>query len=250
LSFPALSSKDTAKTQTATFSVPVIDDKAVEPSETVNLQLKGSRTATVGGGRAVLTIVDDDGASRLSFESASATVAETAGATSVTVIRSGDASDTAAVTYGASANGTAAAGDWSFASTDHRLELARNQRIASFGVTLHDNADVDGARTLELSLASPLRATLEEPLLTTLTIVDDETPSILRFDPAQYDVNEADGVATLTVTRAGSFTGRTVTVDYSVHGVDATADADYTDSSGTLTIDGPDPDDPSDPGDM
>lgn len=59
-------------------------------------------------------------------------------------------------------------------------------------------------------------------------------PGSLQFSAPSYTVNEAGGTATITVTRAGGATGP-VAVSYTTANGSATAGADYTPASGTLS---------------
>lgn len=58
-------------------------------------------------------------------------------------------------------------------------------------------------------------------------------PAQLQFSAATYAVNEADGAATITVTRAGG-SGGTVSVNFATSAGTANPGVDYTDKSGTL----------------
>ncbi len=60
-------------------------------------------------------------------------------------------------------------------------------------------------------------------------------PGGLGFESATYTVDEDDGTVTITVTRTGGDEG-TVTVNYATTDGSATAPADYTETSGTLTF--------------
>nr|MBA3711323.1 tandem-95 repeat protein [Pyrinomonadaceae bacterium] len=57
----------------------------------------------------------------------------------------------------------------------------------------------------------------------------------LAFSVANYTVNEQDSTAIITVVRGGDTT-QSVTVNYATSSTDATADSDYTATSGTLTF--------------
>ena len=59
-------------------------------------------------------------------------------------------------------------------------------------------------------------------------------PGTLQFSAPTYSVNEAGGTATITVTRTGGATGP-VAVSYTTADGSATAGADYTPASGTLS---------------
>src|SRR5207249_1729087 len=84
-------------------------------------------------------------------------------------------------------------------------------------------------------------ALLVAPTIHTLTIIDNDTPGVLRFTAPALSVPEpqADREVLLTVTRAGTNLASGVTVDYAVTGGNATGfGADYTLANGTLTFGG------------
>lgn len=60
-------------------------------------------------------------------------------------------------------------------------------------------------------------------------------PGVIGFDPSSYSVDETAGTVTITVVRTGGSDG-TVTVDFATADGTATAPADYTSTSGTLTF--------------
>src|SRR5439155_25418171 len=83
------------------------------------------------------------------------------------------------------------------------------------------------------------KALLVAPTIHTLTIIDNDTPGVLRFTAPALSVPEpqADREVLLTVTRAGTNLASGVTVDYAVTGGNATGfGADHTLANGTLTF--------------
>jgi hypothetical protein len=67
-------------------------------------------------------------------------------------------------------------------------------------------------------------------------IADDGASGPVQFSAPSYDVIENAGQATITVNRSGGSLGGPVTVDYATSDGTAHAGADYTASSGTLTL--------------
>jgi hypothetical protein len=76
-------------------------------------------------------------------------------------------------------------------------------------------------------------AILGAPATSTVTIDDDDPPGLIEFKSLHYDVDEADGQATVTVERLDGV-GGAVSVDYETSDGSAVAGSDYSDSSGTL----------------
>jgi outer membrane autotransporter protein len=99
---------------------------------------------------------------------------------------------------------------------------------------LNDSVVEAGGETVNLTLSAPAGATLGSPSAATLTITDAVvSPGTLQFSSPTYTVGEADGTATITVTRAGGSSGA-ATVNYSTSNGTASAGSDYTAASGTL----------------
>jgi uncharacterized repeat protein (TIGR01451 family) len=220
-----------------TILVTNIDDSTpAEPNETVEVTLTNpGGSATLGNpALTTLTIVDDDVPGTLQFASATYTANEDAGTATLTVNRTGGSDGAVAVDFSVT-GGTAAAGS-DFTLVAGTLNWADGDMAPkTITVTLID--DIEAAEpneTVEVTLSNATGgATIGAPATTTLTIVDDDVPGTLQFDMAAYTANEADGTATLTVTRAGGSDGN-VSVDYMVTGGTATPGSDFTLAAGTL----------------
>lgn len=243
--FPAVA--DSSKSQSVTIKVPIAADSAIEANETVILSLRPTTSAVAGRSSATLTIVDDDGPPRVSFGTGAFDAAEDSGTATVQIVRAGNLGLGASVAYSVT-GGTAPAGDYTL--TPGTASFAPGEELKTFTIGLNDNGIKEGARTVVLGLSSPsVDTTLAEPTSSTMTITDDESPSSVRFETSAVTVDEAAGTAFLTVTRAGTYAGSTVTVDYATAAGTAASPDDFSAGSGTVTLEGPDPDVPGDPGD-
>jgi hypothetical protein len=168
---------------TQTFSIPIINDTAVEGDETVNLNLSNVQG---GGGltfptSAVMTIVDNDtnvpGVLALSSNSYQAGEGDSS---TVTVVRTGGSSGTVTVHFAVTGN-TATAGQ-DFVAVNETLTFGPGEVSKNFTVqTLEDSAD-ESNETANVALSAPTGgATLGSPSTATLTIVDDDdVPPTLR----------------------------------------------------------------------
>lgn len=96
----------------------------------------------------------------------------------------------------------------------------------TFNVTTLNNAIADGQKALGLELSNPIGSSLGDPYTSTLTIFDDETLTV-RFQNAEYTVNEGDGTATIELTLSPESV-TPVTVNFSTADGTATAPDDYT----------------------
>ena len=220
---------------TKTFQVPITDDADAEGPENVALALSNPKNLTAGAAPqigpnapALLTINDDD-VSTFAFSSPSYTVAEDAGHATITVERSGATNIAAAVGY-ATGNGTATGADYTPATGT--LSFAVGETTKTFDVPITNDGASEPNETVNLTLTSG-GATVATSLL---SIVDNDDPkaSVQLASPV-YEVGEADGTVTMTVTLSHAVDAD-VTIDYATADGSATAGSDYTDTHGTLTF--------------
>ena len=229
---------------TKAFIVPIFEDSFIEGPETIGLTLSNavvlsSINSTVIINpitNATLTIVDNDTApGQITFVVASNTISEAAGPATIYVLRTNGSSGTVSVHYNL-INGTAVAGV-DYTNTSGILTFANGQTLQSFNVPIINNTNVDGDRTLFLTLTSPVNgASLGLITNASLTILDDEfAPSYFIFSAPEYGVNEFDPFATITVLRTNSRRGMVSVVVATANGT-ATAGQDYTTTVTNLTF--------------
>jgi subtilase family serine protease len=108
----------------------------------------------------------------LQFSSATYTVNEGGGFLNVTIGRSGNASSAASIAY-ATSNGTAKEGK-DYVAASGVLNFAAGETSKTFPVLVVDNAFVDLARTVNLTLSSPSGASLGTTSSATLTVIDND----------------------------------------------------------------------------
>jgi hypothetical protein len=223
-----------------TFQVTIADDSAAEDPENVGLVLSNPKNLTAGAapqigpnGPAALTINDDD-VSTFKFSAPAYSVHEDdpAGHATITVNRVGATNIPASVDY-ATSNGTAAAGS-DYTAAAGTIDFAAGETTKTFAVDVANDGAAEANETVNLSLISGA-TTLDTSLL---GIVDNDNPktSVQLASPV-YDVSEADGTATITVTLSHPVDAD-VTVDYATADGTATVGSDYTDTHGTLTFTG------------
>ncbi len=177
------------------FTVPIINDTAVEGSEALNLTL----TSPTGGAAlgtqntALLTIVDDDFGT-LQFSLANYSVNENAGRATISVKRTGGSGGAVSVAY-ATGNGTATAGtllqSGDYAATYPSLRWAHGDMAdKSFTVPIVNDSTDENDETVNLALLNPSGgATLGSPSTAVLTIVDDDAggPDLLIRRESELD---------------------------------------------------------------
>jgi hypothetical protein len=160
---------------------------------------------------------------------------EDAGAVVLTVKRTSSIG-TATVKY-ATAAGSALAGS-DFGSTSGTLSFADGASIATLSVPLIADTTIEGDETFTVMLSAPTNGlVLGTPASATVTITNDDRPGSFSFGSVSYVKSEAGPSATITVLRSG---GRAsgVVVGYGTTNGTASAGADYSSRSGTLSFGG------------
>ena len=215
------------------FGVTILDDPLDESDETVFLGLSSPDNATLGGpSGATLTILDNDAPPAVRFSNSSYNVNENQGTAAITVTLSTASGQSVSVDY-ATSDGSATAGA-DYVVVSDTLTFAPGETSKSFTVTIiNDPLDEDN-ETVNLTLSNPVNATPGAPDAATLTIVDDEAPTV-QFASSVYSVDESAGTATITVTLSVPSVF-TATVDYATSNGTALAGSDYTPVSDTLTF--------------
>jgi hypothetical protein len=204
------------------FNVTICNDALIEGNETFTVTLSGATGgATIGSpASAVITITDDDMAQpgTLAFSSATYTVGETGGTTTITVNRTGGSDGSVTVDYATVAGGTATGGAACDAGVDYlntsgTLTFAGGVTSQTFTVTICPDATPKANETINLMLSNATGgATIGAQNTAVLTITDDDTP------PAGNVVVNPGNIAYMTLgeaiaaINAGTHTGA-VTVD-------------------------------------
>ena len=215
------------------FSVPIINDTLDETNESLNLTLSDPVNATLGApADAVLTILDDDAPPTVQFSSAVLAVDENVGTAVITATLRAASAQTVTVSY-VTNNGTAIApGDYT--ATSGMLTFAPSETSKDIAVPIQDDLFDEVDKTLSLALSNSTYATLGDPSIITLTILDNDGPEV-AFSSTSYSVNEGGGNAVISVTLSAT-SAQTITVAYSASNGTATAGNDYTATNGTLAF--------------
>jgi hypothetical protein len=224
-----------------TFQVAIADDSDAESPENVGLVLSNPQNLTGGAapqigpnGPALLTINDDD-VSTFNFSAPAYSVQENdpAGHATITVNRTGATNIPASIDYSTS-DGTATVAGSDYTAAVGTLNFAAGETTKTFDVDVANDSASEANETVNLTLTSGLM-TVDTSLL---SIVDNDNPKAsVQLSSPTYDVNEADGTATITVTLSHAVDAD-VTVDYATANGTALAGSDYADTHGTLTFTG------------
>jgi hypothetical protein len=170
------------------------DDNVDEGVETFEFSLDKASGGTIlrFPTKATVTIVDDDGPSRISFSQAAYTNYENRGATTITLIRSGDASQPASVDV-ATSDGTAVADD-DYTPVTSTVTFNAGVRTKTVSVAMTNDSAGEETESLNLSLGTPTGATLTEPQAATLEILDDDSTSSDTTPPRSQFHKPRNGV--------------------------------------------------------
>ena len=187
----------------------------------------------------------------IKFDEATFEVAEGAGQAVITVERSGGEDGAVTVHY-ATSDGSATAGADYTAASGTLSWASGDESSKSFTVPITDDTTAESNESVHLTLSSPTGgATIDDARGTSDLLIlandggsggddgggDDHGGSgagTIKFDQSDFQVLENAGHAVITVERSHGEHG-TVTVHYATSDGTATAGADYTATSGTLS---------------
>jgi len=191
-----------------TVSIPILEDRIVEASETINLTLSSVSGDTLGATRtAVLNILDYEQGT-LQFAAATYQVAENAGSATIVVTRTGGTNGTVTIAY-ATANGTATAPDFYRAATGI-LSFEEWDTSKSFTVPIVNNTLGQANKDFRINLTTITGgAQAGTTLTTTVTIINEDadfTPGLTKIIPVRTGVTQP---AVLNLSQASPFLSTT-----------------------------------------
>ncbi|MCU1268379.1 MAG: hypothetical protein JWM21_4697 [Acidobacteria bacterium] len=142
------------------------------------------------GGEEVFVSRITSAATQIRFQNNTFNVAEDAGSFLVTVMRDGDTSATAQVSFATVDASATQKRDYTLAAGS--INFAAGETTKTFRVLITDNAYVDGQRAVKLILNNAVGADLVEPTAATLFISDNDTatPVTNPIDEAQFFVRQ------------------------------------------------------------
>ena len=143
------------------------------------------------------------------------------------MVRTGGDTGSVSVNYGMT-NGTARSSNYN--STSGVLNFSGGETEKTFTITILDNSDMGGNKTVNLSLSNPTGGAEIGDSTALLTIYDDENSSFgsgsLKLSHTEFEVLESDGEAIITIKRLGGAMGE-VSVKFKTISNTATAGSDY-----------------------
>ena len=194
----------------ATLRIPVTADTDIEGSETFTVALSAVADAPYKLGqpaKTAITIIDDPRPT-LAFSQAAYTVNETDGALKVVVNLSsalpGDEFPRLSKVFGEGHTATSADIGSTIAQT--KVQAPDGTSSVAVEIPIVDDALVEGSESFSVALTSSAAYRLVEPAAATITILDNEKPT-LSFAQAAYTVNEADGELRVVVNLSSALPG-------------------------------------------
>jgi hypothetical protein len=223
-----------AGTTTQNISVAIVNDTASEPSETIQVTLSSPSNATLGTNTVhTYTILDND--TLVSFGAASSSGAESATAVNIPVSLSNASSQTISVNY-AVTGGTATGGGTDYTLASGTLTFAPGTTTQNIALSVNDDALNEANETVQITLSSPVNASLGATSVHTYTITDNDPAPNVAFNATSSSGLENITAVSIPVS-LNAASGQSVTVAYAVTGGTATGGGvDYTLASGTLTF--------------
>jgi len=217
---------------TQTITVPVVGDTLNELNETFTVNLSTPANATIATATGTGTIQNDDAAPVLSINNVTQVEGNAPSNFAFTVTLSQASAQTVTVNF-ASADGTATTpGD--YAASSGTLTFTPGATTQTITVPVVGDTINEPNETFTLTLSAPANATLGTAIGTG-TIQNDDAAPVLSIN----NVTQAEGnvptnfVFTVTLSQASA---QTVTVNFASADGSATAPADYTALSGSLTF--------------
>ena len=217
-----------------TIPVPIVGDPNDENNETYFVNLSGATNATIVDTQGLGTIVNDDAPPSIAINDVSLTEGNGGTATlTFTATLSVASGKTVTVAY-ATADGTATApADYTAASGTVTFTAGQTSRPVA--ITVRGDTLDEFDETFAVNLSGPTNASIADSQGVGTILDNDAAPSFTINNVNVAEVDAGTATATFTATLSAA-SGKTVTVDYATSDVTATAPADYTAASGTLTF--------------
>ena len=217
-----------------TISVPVIGDTLDEADEVFSVVLTNPTGAVLVDDTGTVTIVDDDAPPTLAI--ADASVAEGNSGTrieSLAVTLSAVSSRDITVAY--TVSGIEATAGEDFVASSGTLSFPAGTTSQAVSVSVNGDTLSEPDERIQVTLSTPVNATLADSSGVLTLTNDDAAPTLSIADASVAEGDAGTRVETLTVT-LGAASAQSVSVDYVVTGLEATAGEDFTASSGTLNF--------------
>ena len=219
---------------TKRIDVPVVGDTLREGNETVAVDLSNPSNATLGSAHALGTIIDDDAQPAISLADASVTEGNT-GTTELKLVASLSAPSGIPVSvHYVTADGTASA-PADYTAANGTLDFAPGDTSKTVTVTVKGDVLDELDETIAVHLSNPVEATIARADAVGTILDDDQAPALSVTGGTVTEGDSGSRPLTFTVALSAA-SGRSVSVSYQTANGTATAPADYTATTGTLTF--------------
>lgn len=177
---------ETQKTVTLT----VVDDALDEDDEVATLALSNLQNVSAGQTTRTLTITDNDAPPAIDFAQASTTVDEGVGSTAIEVDLSAPSGKD--VTFSLQTSGAAVAGT-DFTLPTQPITIPAGQMSMNVTVTITNDVNDEDDESAQLAFTGIGNATPGTQTTHSLTILDNDNPPQVRFDPSVLDQSANEG---------------------------------------------------------
>jgi hypothetical protein len=228
----------------ALISVVVIDDDAVEDSETVRLTITDVGQYIVGSpSNATVTISDNDYEQPedepiVTITAPDASAGEPANDGYFRISRTGDTASSLRVYY--STSGSTASAGTDYAALYGYVYIPYGQSSVDISVAVNDDNTVEDSETVDLTIGSNSAYTVGSPSNATVTITDDDNEQpqdepIVTITAPDASAGEPANDGYFRVSRTGATSG-SLRVYYSTSGSTASSGTDYAALTGSVDI--------------
>jgi hypothetical protein len=214
-----------------TITVIPIDDADIEEQETINISLTTGSGYIVGAPNRASVVIEDDDLPLVTVAASSQTITEEgASQGGFTVSRTGPVTDELQVSFAIRGSATPAS---DFVAIPSEAVIPAGQSSALVALTPIDDDEIEEDENVTLILIGSHGYSLQDNVQAAITVVDDDLPTVNVVVSGVMN-SEGGPPGLLTVSRDGPITAPLI-VTYSVGGT-ASANADYQNLSGTVTI--------------
>ena len=217
-----------------TIPLTILDETFVEPSQTVLIKLQNANGAALGTSTYTYTITDNDAAPTptVGFATSASSAFESADTAPIVVVLS--AAQAGAVTVDFAVTGGTAVGGTDYTLASGTLTFAAGETAKLLPNTILNDAAIESAETVIITLSNATAANLSANATHTLTITDDDTSTVSVAATTPTVLESSAGAGVFTLTRTGSTTAA-LTVNLLIGGT-AAPGTDYLTLATTATI--------------
>lgn len=216
-----------------TFAIPILNDGAVEPTETFQVLLLHPTGGAVLGSRPTTEVLIQNNDTPVGFEFPSYQAREDEPSVVIGITRGDDGDQTVTVDYLTIGSTAAASSD--YIEVAGTLSFSPGEKLKLVEIPILNDAKREGNEILQLMLTNVVGSTLSTARTVPITLKDND-PGV-QFAVPTYWVHEHEGELRIQVQRGSDTVSEAFTVDYATQDASAVAGLDYTATSGTLRFD-------------